>query len=318
MRFNANISPVNNFYYLHINGFIKTIVVGLCLVVICLSPNKSIAKIKPEHKYKLEIPDSNYVQILSTRDGSTNIGRITHIRESEIEFKTDFGKITIPISKIKDIKIVASSSIKNGRYWFPNPNATRLYFSPTARMLGQGEGYFSDYYVFFPGVSYGVTNNITIGGGMSLFPGGGVNKQIYYLTPKVGIKASKHLSCAVGTLLIKLPAIFDNDSHKAGVLYGVSTYGTPDKNLTFGFGYGFVDGTFAEKPMLLIGGEKRLSRRIAFVSENWIFPGVDHPLISYGLRFFGESLSIDLAFLNVWGDDSAYTTVPYMDFVFKF
>lgn len=91
-----------------------------------------------------------------------------------------------------------------------------------------------------------------------------------------------------------------------------------NKGKSTGFGYGFVDSDFAEKPMLMLGGEKRLSRRIAFVSENWILPGVDQPLISYGFRFFGEKLSVDLALINTLGEDAIFPGFPYIDFVVNF
>ena len=295
----------------------SAIFLSLCLTMAYLSSERVYAQEKTGVIQNLTIPDSIHVQILTTRDGSTNIGRIVEIHENEIEFETAFGKGTIPISKIKEIKEVPVSSIRDGQYWFPNPNATRLYFAPTARMLKQGDGYFSDYYLFFLGVAYGMTDNITIGGGISIFPGVDIDKQIFYFTPKVGLKSAKNFNFAAGALLVKLP--FDDDDTKtAGILYGVGTYGTSNGSITAGLGYGFVDRDFAEKPMIMIGGEKRLSRRMAFVTENWIFPGVDQPLISYGVRFFGETLSIDLALLNTIGEHALFPGIPYVDFVFNF
>ena len=84
---------------------------------------------------QLHIPDSSHIQIITTFDKSTNIGRILKIQEDDIVFKANFGVIVIPIAKIKEIKEVHISRIKNGEYWFSNPNATRLYFAPTARIF---------------------------------------------------------------------------------------------------------------------------------------------------------------------------------------
>jgi len=276
------------------------------------------AQIPKDVKSNLNIPDSKQVQIITTYDKSTLIGRIVKIGEQEIQFKTEFGEITIPIQKIKSVEVVPISSIKGGIYWFPNPNATRLYFAPTARMLKQGEGYFSDYYLFFPGISYGITDNVTIGGGISLIPWIGIDKQLFYFTPKVGLKATKNFNFATGALIIKVPDSSDDDSPIVGILYGVSTFGTPDGSITAGIGYGFVGSDLAEKPMFMIGGEKRLSRRMAFVTENWILPGVDQPLISYGMRFMGEKMSFDLALWNILSEDIFFPGMPYVDFVFNF
>ena len=154
-------------------------------------------------KTKLVISDSNQVQILKTKDGSQLIGRIVEIRETEIQFEMQFGEMTIPISQIEDITTTEETSVKEGKYWFPNPNQTRLYFSPTGRMLKKGQGFFADIYVLFPGFAYGVTDNVSIGGGMSLVPGVGIENQIFYFTPKIGLVASETINFAVGALIRK-------------------------------------------------------------------------------------------------------------------
>ena len=287
---------------------ISAVFLGLCLVIVPLMAGDIDAR---DFLQGLEIPDVDHLQILTTHDGSTMIGRIVEIHEEEIQFQTDFGTTMILISKVKEIRLVPRSAMRNGKYWFPNPNSTRLFFAPTARQLKKGAGYFSDYYLFFPGISYGVTDHITVGGGISLFPGVDMNEQLFYFTPKVGISASENFHLAAGLLLAKVP-----DEVTAGIVYGVGTYGGTNSHLTAGFGYGFVDGDVEQKPMVMVGGEHRLSRHMAFVTENWIFPGVDQPLVSGGIRFLGEKLSVDLALFTLLGEDTG--VIPYVDFVFNF
>ncbi len=265
----------------------------------------------------LIIPDENSVQILTLEDGSTILGRITEIRAREIVFKSDIGDLSIDRAKISDIVLVSASSIRHGSHWFENPNSTRLFFGPTARMLKKGRGYFSDYYIFFPGIAVGITDNLNIGGGMSLFPRMDLLDQVYYIAPKVGVKASRYSNLAAGALIIALPRE-DNESRTVGVLYGVGTFGGVDASLTTGLGYGVVDNHIADKPMFMIGGEKRLSSRVSFVTENWILPGVDWPIISYGLRFMGPSSSFDLALISVLGKGEPLPVLPYVDFVINF
>lgn len=262
----------------------------------------------------LRIPPPENMQIITLKDGSTLIGRTVTISELEISFKTELGEIKIPLQSIKKFREVPSSSIRSGLYWFPNPNATRLYIGPTARMLKKGTGYFADIELFFPAVTVGVTDRVTIGGGMSIFPGVSVNKQLYYLTPKVSIKSYDKLHFAAGALLVKIPDV----SQTVGVIYGLGTFGTPDGSITAGLGYGFVGRHTADKPAVMIGGEKRLTRRVALVSENWIIPGADAPVVSYGIRMMGEDLSFDLAFFNILDQDAIFPGIPYIDLTFKF
>lgn len=306
----------------------RLLIGGFLICLFFLSPFQLMAQISKQVQSNLVIPDSGHVQIIITQDKSTMFGRIQEIKDQEIRFKTEFGEITIPIDKITSIEMVSASIMKTGFYWFPNPNATRLFFAPTGRMLKKGDGYFADYYLLFPAVAYGLTNNITIGGGMSLIPFVDLDKQIFYFTPKIGLKASDNFNLGIGALIIKIPD-WDEDedispedeevrSPLLSLLYGVTTFGSTNSSLTFGVGYGFVDDEPADHPMFMIGGEHRISRRLALVSENWIIPGAKNPLVSFGVRFFGEKISVDLALLNTIGKEAIFPGIPYVDFVFNF
>ncbi len=295
---------------------VRTACIGLFAALFLCLAVRAPGQEPPAYKGLLRIPGPDQTQIVTTHDGSSFVGRITEITEDEIVFQTDMGDLRIAISKIRTVKEVPTSSMRGGTYWFPNPNATRLFFAPTAHMLGKGEGYFSDIYLFFPGFAYGLSDNVTIGGGVSLIPAIGLDDQIFYLTPKVGIKTSEDLRFALGALIVKLPDF--NGQPIVGIAYGTVTTGSADGGLTGGLGYGFVDGDFADKPMVMVGGQLRMARRTSFVTENYIFPGLDDPLITYGLRFFGEKLSVDLAMINLVGENFFFPGIPYIDFVFVF
>jgi len=112
--------------------------------------------------------------------------------------------------------------------------------------------------------------------------------------------------------MMKIP-----DEPLVNLLYGVGTWGTSDKSFTLALGYGMVGTDIADKPLVVLGGYKRISRRTAFITENWIIPEVEGAIISYGIRFFGEQLSVDLALLNVM-PDAIFPGIPYVDFVYNF
>jgi hypothetical protein len=64
----------------------------------------------------------------------------------------------------------------------------------------------------------------------------------------------------------------------------------------------------------------RLSLRISLVSENWFFPtDVYRGIISYGIRFFGKTISIVLVLINNQEFfEVSPIGIPYMEFVVKF
>jgi len=290
---------------------------NLVLLVFLIYGTNSLKAHEVENpSIRFAIPDSTQIQVLKLKDGSKYIGRITEIGVDQVKFKTEFGEFSIPKSKIEDIKVVSKSSLKEGKYWFPNPNYSRLFFSPTARMLKKGAGYFADYYLFFPTVSYGVTENFTIGGGMSILPTSRLDEQLVYFSIKLGLMRERKFKFAVGSGFVNIP--FFDDSHILGVLYGVGTYGSLNESFTFGIGYIFYDSEFANKPIIMVGGETRISKRVSLVSENVLFPGEKYPLISYGVRIFGEKLSVDLVLVNTLGEDALFPGIPYVDFVANF
>jgi hypothetical protein len=258
------------------------------------------------------------MHVVKLRDGSSIIGRVVDVGSDSIQVTTSAGRLTLVRSAVVSMEEVRPGAMRNGEYWFPNPNPTRLLFAPTGRMLKQGEGYFSDYYLFFVGGAAGLTNHVSIGGGMSVFPTTNFADNAFYFTPKVGLYDDGKLSVAAGALMAVAGAA-SGEGASFGILYGVGTYGSPESSVTAGLGYGYSDGRLTDRPTLMFGGEARASRRTALVSENYVFPSSGaSSILSGGIRFFGEKLTVDLAILGYFGQGEHFGPVPYVDFVVNF
>jgi len=282
------------------------------MVILCLATPAGFAEAQASHdvRARMTVPDSAHIQIVTLRDGSTIFGRILAVNGDTVSFQTQAGNIQLSAGAIREIKEIPAADLREGEYWFPNPNSTRLFFAPSGQMLKKGEGYFSDYELFFPGIAYGVTDNVTIGGGVSLFPAA-VEDQVYYVTPKIGISVADKVHVAAGVLFAR------THGGTGGIYYGVGTFGDGNASVTLGGGYGFAGGKIEAKPVGMIGGELRVSRRLGIVTENYLLPVSDNNfLYSFGLRFMGEKLTTDLALVNVSGSD--VIGIPYVDFVFRF
>lgn len=298
------------------------IMLGSAFFIAAISVTPVSAKVDESD---LQPPGENESQILHLSDGSQMVGKIVSVQDGKVEFETSRGTTTIEVTDIEKIETIHTSKMKGSTYWFPNPNQTRLYFGPTGRMLAKGTGYFTDVELFFPGVAYGITDNISIGAGISIFPGVSMGDQIWYLQPKVGFPVGDMFDFAVSALIIQVPNTDADDDIDAfdepntvGVIFGVGTYGNEDRSVTFGLGFGYADDDIANKPAIIFGGDYRVARRVSLVTENWIFPEVDEPLVSYGIRFFGESLSVDLGFFNVLNEDALFPGFPVVNFSYNF
>jgi hypothetical protein len=275
-----------------------------------VTPGNLSAQATQKQRTELSQLDSTRVISITTLDGSTFVGRVVAARAESIDLVTSAGRVTILFANMKP---VTSIGVAGREDWFPNPNATRLFFAPTGQMLAKGEGYFSDYEVLFPGVAYGLTDNITVGGGVSLLPTG-LDKQVWYLTPKVGASVSPRLHLAVGALVAGVPG-----EDPVGAVYGVGTAGDGDQSVTAGIAYGFAGSEFSSEFAVLVGGEKRVSRRIALVTENYFVPSaVGEPVVSGGIRMMSDKLTVDLALFNLVGESAFLPGIPFVSFVYKF
>jgi len=248
------------------------------------------------------------------KDGMEFVGTIESQDSTRVEFVSMSNiKMEIPREQIKSLERLSGSAL-SGKISRSDPNYTRLFFSPTGRPLRDGQGYFSVYEVFFPFIAVGIGNAITLAGGMSLVPG--VKNEIFYFAPKLTPVHLNNLDISAGVLYVNSTAA---DFSGLGVVYTVGTYGSSDGAVTAGLGWNFAAGELANKPVLLLGAELRISESTKFVTENFVPPGTDTFIYSFGLRFFGESLAADLGFIG-WSNSNArgFPFIPWVGFVYNF
>jgi hypothetical protein len=265
----------------------------------------------------LNTSDTTHRHIIRLKDGSTVHGQITSVTSDSVRLRMASGEMALARSAIGDVRQVGADRFRNGSYWFENPHATRLLFSATAFPMERGSGYYSNTWLVFHTFAGGITDRLSLGGGLVWFPGVPVDETFYFLLPKYTVVNQPNVKVAVGALAGLLPFGGDDDRTSAGILYGVGTAGSTDSNLSLGLGWGYAGDEVTDSPIVMIGGQHRISRRVSLISENWIVPvdGSTEGLYSYGLRFLGESLTVDLAFVSVIGETAA---APWLGFAFRF
>lgn len=263
--------------------------------------------------------DTSRVQVLRLSDGSVVVGRVIEVRRDSAVVRTQVGQLTIARSAVRSVRVRPASSMRGGEYWPEDPNETRYFFAANARMLEKGAGYFCDIWLFLLCLTGGLTDRVTLGGGMSIVPGIDVADNVFYLTPKVGLVTSENVQLAVGAFAGWSGAVTD-DANSFGIVYGVSTFGSADRNISAGVGFAYFNDEIADRPLLLAGVKLRLSRGTAFISENYILPGSEGGIISFGLRFFGERIAGDVGLVRFVGDDDEDQGfgVPFLGLAVKF
>lgn len=264
------------------------------------------------------------------KDGTQLRGILLSESMVGVTIKTDnLGEIIVTRDKIERIDKLSDGYYRNGNYWFANPNSTRYFFAPSALPLKKGEGYYQNAYLLVNSVSVGVTDQFTMGGGFVLNPllrGWGAG----FLTPKYSFPSQSNVTFGVGAVLVgayfRNSGIFggnrETNTFLGGIGYGTVTFGGKEQNGTIGLGWGFGNGNVSSTPTINISGMTRVGRRVGLVTENWIIiPGQGDAgaLLSGGVRFFGEKMSVDLALLSpVSKALGIFIAYPYVDFVVKF
>jgi hypothetical protein len=257
---------------------------------------------------------------LRLRDGSVLFGRVTVQDSVHVVLRT-VGGADIDVKR----ELVVSLRVANGKqygseYWAADPNSTRLLFTSTGRALGKGEGYLSTYFLFFPFVAIGVTDRLTLAGGTPIIPG--AIGRAFYFAPKLTIAETPRSAYAIGALSFALTE--ELSSGTTGLLYGVGTWGDRDNAFTAGAGWGYQWGngnsSVSNAPVIVLGGETRIARRVKFVTENWLLTGAGARagIFSGGFRFIGDRLSGDLGVIGGAGYDDGFCCLPTVNFVWNF
>lgn len=273
---------------------------------------------------------------IKTIDNSILLGQLKKCSKSNLiieHFK--LGEIPISLNRIMSFKKIKPDYQKN---WESNPNATRYLFAPSAFPLKKGTGYYQNAYLLSNSVSYGLTDNITIGGGVLL-------PIAFYIAPKIGFKVSNNLWFGAGVLAA---GTYLEEGISAGIGYGLITYGSLENNITLGCGYGWIstkgNTETTERPVFTLNGMVRVSKRLSLVSENWFFrytnvtyenfpidsmgnqigPGdeiikkVYAAGLSGGLRLVNDRTTFDFALIAPVGINGTNFIIPYIDFVYRF
>ena len=233
--------------------------------------------------------------IYEFRDGTTIIGTFDREEHGNIYIKDLKGKETyLPRVMVAQIHEVTGDNLKNGEYWFPNLHDTRYFFSPSAFGLEKGEGYFGHSYWLLWQAQYGITDELSIGGGTTFwgFPA--------TLNAKYSFNINKDFNCAMGWFWVG--DLFGHTGGEMGSLlnmpYMVVTKGSKENNITLGAGYNLAtpfddwrDNEIEASKRLVInmGATFRASRRFAFVFEGWLLDafGEDTELMGGpGIRYF--------------------------------
>jgi hypothetical protein len=258
------------------------------------------------------VTDSTRTVRVETVDGNVFIGNVVSKDSLNLVIKTDiFGEIKIPLNNIKSRTEFKDLKKVGRQYWLPNPQSSRYFWAPNGYGLEKGSSYYQNIWILYNQFSVGLSDNISVGAGMlPLFLFGGAPTP-FWVVPKLSIPIVKDkFNIGAGAFL---GTLLGDNSGAFGLLYGTSTLGSRDQNMSLGLAYGFADGNWMKIPIINASFMLRVSPRGYLISENYIITTSRETLvlISMGGRSLIRNISLDYSLWIPLGTDTL-VAIPFL------
>lgn len=264
-----------------------------------------------------QVGDSTEQYRIETVDGNEYIGFIVEQNNDIIVLKTErMGTITLLKVDIKKMTLINVEQLKDGEYWFENPQSTRYFWQPNAYGLKKGEGYYQNVWILFNQVSVGITDNFSIGAGIvPLFLFAGASSPVW-ITPKVSIPIKRDkVNVSAGALM---GTVMGEEDANFGIAYGTITFGSRDKNISIGGGYGYAGGDWADSPTFTLSAMIRTGKRGYFLTENYYIGSAEEDVMLFfiGGRRMIKNSGIDFGILIPSNTDGYVVAIPWLGVTF--
>jgi len=257
---------------------------------------------------------------IETVDGNEYIGTILNQTQETIRIKTDkLGEISIPQTEVKKITQLAVVQSKDGAYWLDNPQSTRYFWAPNGYNLKAGDGYYQNVWILFNQVVYGFTDHFSGGiGAVPLFLFAGASTPAW-ITAKFSVPVVENkFNLGVGALM---GTVIGEENTGFGILYGITTFGSKDKNLNIGLGWGFAGGEMAKNPTVNISGMIRTGAKGYFITENYFIGTPDEfvVMMMVGGRRIIKRTGLDFGVVIPIAEDmGGFVAIPWLGFTIPF
>ena len=243
------------------------------LILICGFISPSTFEVFAQDTQSTTTNNTKYVRLI-LQNGGMYEGEVLEIDESSFLINTLLlGDMRITKTDIASITYISADEVgqmnmSSNRTGDINPQATRYFFAPSAMQLKKGEGYYQNAWLIYNQVSYGISNNLTIGMSMTPVGTGG--------TVKFGLDISDNFHISAGGIAI-IPFW---DDEPVGIGFANMTFGNERKNISIAYGNAFSDD--GNEHMLNVSGMLELNYRMWLITENYFL--ADISIISVGFR----------------------------------
>ncbi len=248
-------------------------------IFFCLFLSSSLGA--QEKPLEIHNPDENINSSVRIRmaSGATFQGILYEVNDQIIILIDKNGQlISLLKEQIEAIQLMDSDMDKKA--YFQDSASNRLLIMPTGFPMETGEFHISDQEIAAVTMSYGMNENTSFWGGISI-PGALVSARYTFQT---GDRSALSLGSFAGVSWIEIMGLL--------LPYAVYSVGSPDRNFTLGTGVALgydEEGIDTDGAVLAIGGKWPISDTTAVVTENWIVWGRMPDYINPYLDAYGDT-----------------------------
>ena len=115
--------------------------------------------------------------------------------------------------------------------------------------------------------------------------------------------------------------VIGEESTGFGIAYGITTFGSRDKNISLGIGYGYSDGDWANSPTLTLSAMIRTGEHGYLMTENYyIGTGSENDLFLFfvGGRYLFRKIGLDYGGLIPGDTGGEFFIIPWLGITVPF
>lgn len=254
------------------------ITLALLLFSFCFIGNIDAQKKKRNKKEKTA---SDEVMKVELNNGNTLVGELLKFTTDSIVIMNEqFGRMAFTKSEIKSYSGLDNKD-DDPVGWQKEKYQSQYFISPSARPVGKGNSFYTNFNIFANTFSYGLSDNFSVTAGfesISIFAG---RFPIVYVNPKLSIPLTESSYVGVGTSVFVVT--FDGDVNLGGIMYANSTFGSSIKNFTVGVGFAYTTSETLNDPLFQLGFTVPLSKKVSLLGEAFLTSDIEG-LYNIGLR----------------------------------
>lgn len=248
---------------------------------------------------------------LDLANGRTLEGEILEENEAFLRVQTE-GLGIIQVQKIDIVRRTTIDRLTPYREPRANPQSSRYYFAPSGIQLRKGEGYYQNGYLLYSQVSYGITDNMTIGVPLIPFIGAGLTGKLGGTISGDRENGGVHASAGGIVLFDWTTNILEGP---VGIAFANVTFGREVSNFTVSVG-----NAFSESSNQLVWNASfmlPMNDQTWLMSENYVLNEVI--LASIGIRRASKTKDSLFDYAMVMLTDGEFTVpLPWISWTFSF